>query len=103
METKEQLKTQLTTQKIQLVKGEFTTSEASDVISALIDEKINFHKLQRLKQWEGNHKSETNQLNVRIQELQEEKRIAEEFIIAARGLGRNMTINGILEISIVDK
>ena len=35
-------------QKFQLVKGDFTPSEASDVIMSLIDEKINFHQKQRL-------------------------------------------------------
>jgi len=36
-----------TTQKINLVDGNFTVSEASDVVLTLLNEKINFHKLQR--------------------------------------------------------
>lgn len=100
METKDLVRTARSTQKIQLVNGEFTPSEASDVIIGLINEKINFHKIQRLQLWEGNHKCETNQLDSRITELKEEKRIASEFISSIRSNGKNLKINGILEISV---
>ena len=60
-------------QEIQLVKGLFTPSEASDVVLSLIDQKINFHKIQRLQIWEGNHRCETDQLDDRIAELNQEK------------------------------
>ncbi len=102
METKELVKTEKTKQKIQLIKGGFTPSEASDVIISLIDEKIKFHKIQRLQLWEGNHKCETNQLDGRIKELKEEKRIATEFIENNRSHGRKLNINGILEITVAD-
>ena len=59
-------------QKIQLVKGEFTSSEASDIIMNLFNEKINFHKKQRLQLWEGNHKSNTEHLDKRIKGLENE-------------------------------
>lgn len=99
METKETAKTE---QKIQLVKGTFTPSEASDIICALIDEKINFHKIQRLQVLEGDHNSETNQLDGRIQELEDEKRMAKAFIATTRGLGRKLNINGVLQITVAD-
>ena len=94
METKELTQIANAIQKIQLVKGEFTPSEASDVIMNLIDVKINFHKIQRLQIWEGNHICKTNQLDGRIQELEKEKEIAREFIDSKRGLGQNLIING---------
>ena len=50
MENKNSTKTKTTELKVQLVKGEFTSSEAYDVILSLIDEKINFHKIQILLQ-----------------------------------------------------
>ncbi len=100
METKELTQIEKTTQKIELVKGEFTPSEASDVIMKLIDVKINFHKIQRLQIWEGNHKCKTNQLDGRIQELEREKEIARDFIDSKRGLGLNLIINGTLELSV---
>ena len=86
-------------QKIQLVEGEFTPSEASDVVGALIDEKINFHKVQRLGQWIRNENKVCRYENNRIKELLKEKRTAKEFIAAARAQGYNVRINGTLEIT----
>ena len=86
-------------QKVQLVDGKFTPSEASDVISALIEEKINFHKIQRLSLCEGNENSNLSYPNGRIAELKEEKRIAKEFLAKARAQGVNVRINGTLEIT----
>jgi hypothetical protein len=100
METKEMIKTEKVTQKIQLVKGDFTPSEAAHVVVNLIDEKINFHKIQRLQIWEGNHNCKTGKLDGRINELEEERRIAKEFINNARGLGQKLRIDGVLEITI---
>lgn len=100
MATKELAQTEKATQKIQLVKGEFTPSEASHIIMKLIDEKINFHKIQRLQIWEGNHKCETKELDGRIEELQKEKEITRAFINQTRGLGKKLHINGVLEISV---
>jgi len=88
--------------KIQLVDGTFTPTEASDVMTALINEKINFHKIQRLKIWEENHSSRTNTLNNRIDELEKEKMTARAIIEQARKNGKNVTINGVLEIKYVD-
>ncbi|GAA0873094.1 hypothetical protein GCM10009117_22410 [Gangjinia marincola] len=87
-------------QKIQLVQGSFTPSEASHVICSLLDEKINFHKIQRLQMREGDECCETKPLDGRIQELQEEKRIAKEYIAGIRALGKNLKIDGILNITV---
>ena len=100
MKTKELTRTKKATQKIELVKGGFTPSEAIHIIMSLIDEKINFHKIQRLQMWEGDHKCKTGQLDGRIAELEKEREIAREFINSTRGTGKNLKINGILEISI---
>lgn len=100
MKTKESTQIEKVHQKIQLVKGEFTPSEASDIIINLINEKINFHKLQRLQMWEGNHLSKTDELDGRIGELEKEKETAREFINNTKDLGQNLKINGILEITV---
>ena len=89
-------------QKIQLVKGEFTSSEASDVIMSLIDEKINFHQKQRFQKWEQNHKNNSEELDNRIKQLEKEKETAKEFIVNAKNLNSKIAINGILEITIVE-
>ena len=87
-------------QKIQLVKGEFTPSEASFVINALLDQKINFHKLQRLQDLEGNHDCETNELDGRIKELMDEKQTAKEFFAMVRNSGLKLQIDGIIDIKV---
>lgn len=102
METKTLMQEKAVSQKIQLVKGDLTPSEASHVILSLIDEKINFHKIQRLQFREGNDSCLTDQLDGRIEELQNEKEITREFIKSTRGLGQNLRINGILEITVVN-
>jgi RNA binding exosome subunit len=102
MQTKEAATAEKINQKIQLVKGEFTAAEASDVILSLIEEKINFHKVRKLQQWEGNHRFETKLLDSRIDELREEKKVAKEFLDQMKSEGRSMKINGVLEITITD-
>lgn len=102
MKTKELTQIEKTTQKIQLVKGEFTPSEASHIVVNLIKEKINFHKIQRLQIWEGNHKCNTDAIDVRIKELEKEKEIAREFINKSRALGQNLKIDGVLKITVAE-
>lgn len=89
-----------TKQKIQLVDGTFTPSEACDVITALIDQKINFHKLQRLSWCEGDCDANTQYPDDRIQELENEKVIAKTFINSLRPEGKRLRIDGILKITL---
>lgn len=103
METKKITQLENVTQKIQLVKGEFTPSEASSVIINLINEKINYHKLQRLQIWENNHNSKTDYLDSRIKELEKEKEIATHFINRSEDMGLQLKVNGVLEITIVNE
>ena len=99
METKKTFKTEIHAQEIQLVKGEFTPSQASDVIMALINQKINYHKIEGLQNWERNHKYDQEPLNNRINELEEEKRIAAAFISKMREQSKNLKIKGIIEMT----
>ncbi len=89
-------------QKVQLVDGKFTPSEASDVIKALIKEKINFHKFQRLCVLEGDENGDCEYPNSRVAELQQELKTAQEIIAEARRDGKQLRINGILELEFVD-
>lgn len=100
MKTESIVTTQKTTQKIQLVNGDFTVSEASDITMSLINEKINFHKLQRLSLSEGFSGADTNYPDGRINELEHEKTIAKDFLSQARAQGLTLKIDGILTISV---
>ncbi|PIB30849.1 hypothetical protein BFP77_03480 [Maribacter sp. 4U21] len=89
-----------TMQKINLVDGNFTVSEASDVVLALLNEKINFHKLQRLSLCEGYSEANTKYPDERITELEHEKSIAKDFFAQARAEGLTLKIDGVLKISV---
>ena len=90
-------------QKVQLVEGEFTPSEASSVVQSLIDEKINFHKIQRLCSNIHDENCETKYPNSRISELMDEKIKAKEIIAEARSLGYDLKIEGTLELTFVKR
>lgn len=88
-------------QKVNLVDGTFTPMEALDVLRGLIDEKINFHKLQRLTITEREHYGDTNFPDGRIKELIEEKANAKEIVLEAYEKGYQVKINGTLHIEFV--
>lgn len=87
-------------QKVQLVDGVFTPSEAMDVIGSLIDQKINFHKFQRLKSCEGDHSVDNSAVNSKIRSLEHERNMAKMHIAKARKAGTNVRIDGILSLSL---
>lgn len=89
-------------QKVNLVEGTFTPSEACDVVTALIQEKINFHKLQRLSWCEGNQNANTAFPDGRISELEQELANARAFIDQYREQGVRLKLDGQLILS-VDK
>ena len=88
-------------QEVQLVEGLFKPSEATHIVNALIDQKINFHKIQKLRLWEGSEEADTTYENSRIKELDNAKKIAKDYISIARKEGYNVVINGTLNISFV--
>lgn len=90
------------TQKVKLVDGVFTPSEASDVINALIREKINFHKIHRLSLCEGDVNSDTSFDNGRVSELLKEKEEFKYIYHQAKLDGKRVRIHGILNVEIID-
>ena len=81
-----------TTQEVQLVKGLFTPSEANHIINVLIEQKVNFHKLQRLSLCEDNEEADVTYEN---------NQIAKDYIAFAQKDGYNVVINSTLNISFV--
>jgi hypothetical protein len=99
METLVQKKTN---QKINLIDGFFTASEASDIINSVLNVKINFHKLKRLSITEGNDKDECVYDSGRISELINEQQIAKDFFSQARLEGKKLKMTSIIKIEIED-
>lgn len=100
MEANETLAIKL--KKVKLVDGEFTPTQASDIINALIDQKINYHKIENLQHWEQDHNSDPKPYMLRIQELEEEKKAIDSYISEIKKEGKKLSISGILTVKPVD-
>lgn len=92
-----------TKQKIQLVDGTFTPSETLDVVLTLLQEKINFHKLQRISWCEGSSQADTRYPDGRITELEEEQKAIKEFVAEVRSEGKRLKISGVLNITLEEE
>jgi len=88
--------------KVQLVDGIFIASEASDVISSLIRERINFLKPHKLSMCEENVNSDTCYDDSRVNELTKEKKEFKAICKEAKIMGKKIKINGILDIETID-
>ena len=66
------------------------------------NQKINYHKLEGLQKWEGNHKYDEEPLRNRIKELEEEMKIAKDFMLKLKNEGKNVKINGIIKMTVVE-
>jgi len=78
-----EVKTQKEVNTVELVKGQFTPSQAREVLVSLLDQKINFHLIEKHQKWEKDHNCDMTDLNKRIEELEEEKRKVKEFLSAS--------------------
>mgnify|MGYP006177277625 CR=1 FL=1 len=67
------------TQKIQLIKGDFTNDEAKEILLNLINAKINFHNLKNFSDDERSGKQDEISLK-RIIELTESQEVISEII-----------------------
>lgn len=91
-----------TAQKINLIDGIFTTSEAAHIINEVLDVKINFHKLQRLTRTEGNQNDACKYDSGRIDELMAEQIIAKNFFSQARLEGKKLKMKSVIQITLED-
>ncbi|MCH3884510.1 hypothetical protein [Tenacibaculum aquimarinum] len=90
------------THKVQLVNGDFTATEAQEVVNSLLNEKISFHRLHRLGMTEANNDCDTSFDGSRISELRQEKEDFKAFYQEALAAGKKVRINGILNVEIID-
>lgn len=87
---------------ISLIDGKFTASEAADILNALLDKKINFHKIQRLKRLEGNCEDQCRFDNGRLGELTSEKERLRAILKEVRKDGKKLLITSTIDIEIID-
>jgi hypothetical protein len=88
--------------KIKLVDGEFSPMQASDLLNALIDQKINYHKIENLQHWEQDHNNDPKPYLNRISELEKEKKAINQYISDLKKQGKKLKIHSILNIKPVD-
>ena len=89
-----------TEQKIDLIDGSFTASEASHIIDNILKVKINFHKLNSLSLLEGNSNEPCEFDNSRIHDLLNEQKIAKEFFKNVRLHGKKLKIKSTIHIEL---
>lgn len=83
-----------------LIKGEFSPEDASEIINHLFAKKINFHERRnfsdeiRLGEVDQNSKE-------RIQELKESKALLNEFLKYAKEQGKNLRIESTISVEII--
>jgi len=94
---------QKTVQKITLIDGFFTPSDAKDVMIALLNEKINFHKVKRLSITEGNIEDDCLYDSNRIDELIEAKQNAIDFFNQLDTSDSFLEIDSTIEIKVKQK
>mgnify|MGYP001031066931 FL=1 len=89
-------------QEVRLVDGTFTPIQAADIVSSLIEQKINFHKVENLQHWEKNHKNDAKPFIQRVKDLEEAEKEAKSFILDEERKDKKIKIKGNLTISIED-
>jgi len=98
----EKLKNRNTTEKddFTLLNGMFSPSEASDIITHLIHEKINFLKIRSLGQYIRSG-SEDEWSLARIEELRHSKEAIRELLDEAKNQGKSLSIQANISIELI--
>ncbi|MFT4568004.1 MAG: hypothetical protein ACI9FN_002972 [Saprospiraceae bacterium] len=87
------------TQKVNLVDGCYTPSDASSLVTRLVEEKIKFLKLQNLKNFIHDSSCDCRPSEERVIELKQELQELKEIVSQSRIKGREIKINCVLEIT----
>lgn len=83
---------------VQIVDGSFSPTEASDMLNELIKSRINFHNIQMLRMWEGNHHYNSNEWDKKIEVLKKERAEAIALLAKAKKEGFNVEIIGDIKV-----
>jgi hypothetical protein len=87
---------------IKFIDGIFNTEDASEILLAVLNDKINFHASLLLSNIER-FGVDTSNSKKRIQELRAEKKRLVELIKVAKGSGALLEIASIISIKLIDK
>lgn len=87
------------TQKVQLVDGCYTPSDANDLITTLVGEKIKFLKIQNLKEYIHDSTCDCKPAEQRITELMSELKEIQQVVRQCRATGKEVKVSCKLEIT----
>lgn len=86
---------------VQLISGLFSPAEAKDLVSALLDEKINYHNMRRLCDSIHDEKNIQEFHSAKMDALKQEKMAFKEIVRNAKANGRQIRISGKLDIELI--
>jgi serine phosphatase RsbU (regulator of sigma subunit) len=82
--------------------GNHTPKEASRIVERLINEQINFQKLNYLSEWEKNHQLPLDTLDQGVNDLLNKKQHLLNTIQKAEQSGKKINLGGSIELDIWD-
>ena len=89
-------------EQIRLTQGSFTPSQTADMLTGLIDQKINFYKIMRWSSSVNDENVDTSWISDKINELQAEKEKVKSLVNEARSYGKRVSVKGSFEILLED-
>ncbi len=87
---------------LKLIEGSFSPAEAADVLLSLLNDKIKFHTVKSLNLRQGESETAGN-VPERILKLKLAKKRVEELVLEAHRNGKQLEINSIIQIKLIDK
>lgn len=85
---------------IQLITGDFAPFGAADILLSLINDKMRYHQIKKLKSPDDS--TESKRSEQRIEELKEAKTLVTEAVLEAFHNGQRLDIEGNLVIRLID-
>lgn len=86
---------------MQLVKGRFSPAEARELIHTLVNSRIQFYQIMKMRRWEGDHNTNTAGFDRKISELNAEREQLDKLIREADQAGLRVEIEGGLRLRIL--
>lgn len=84
-----------------LVQGLFTPTDAKDVVNPIIDQKINFYRLQQVKDMVAEEGYGKGNFATEIEDLRKLKEELKDFIDLAKQTGHRLEIKAHIDIKLV--
>lgn len=88
---------------IELANEKLPPKEAIELIEALVGERIQWHKIHMLRQWESNHQFDAAPFDQKMHELRAQKQHAKDFISEAREQGIHVELSARIEIRLAKR